>query len=141
MSDPLPNFRKVPYSELNARQRENHNFHKVAACLSDYGYHSIRLSDDFQGADFIALHIGGDDILRVQLKGRLTIDGKYEGKNLHVAFIEGDAVYVYPHDEAVAWVLANTKVVESASWRDNRGYSWPSVPGWIRGFLAPYQLA
>jgi len=29
--------------------------HKVAAALADYGYNSMRLNDDWQGADFIAI--------------------------------------------------------------------------------------
>lgn len=52
-------FAPVPYSQLNARQRENFNLHKVAARLADYGFHSLRLTDDWQGADFIACHIDG----------------------------------------------------------------------------------
>lgn len=136
----MPAFRKVPYADLNSRQRENHNFHKIAACLADFGYHSIRLSDDFQGADFIALHVDGSDILRVQLKGRLTIDGKYEGKSLHVAFIEGGSVYLYPHDETLEWIVANGKIKDTASWINNRGYSWPSIPNWMADYMSIHRL-
>jgi len=58
-------FEKVAYSRLNPRQQENYNFHKVAAKLADFGFNCIRLSDDFEGADFIALHVDGKTILRV----------------------------------------------------------------------------
>ena len=70
-------FKKIGYKKLNMRQKENYNFHKVAAILADYGFVCIRLSDDWQGADFIAQHIDGATFLRVQLKSRLTIQKKY----------------------------------------------------------------
>ena len=41
---------KIEYSKLNAKQKENYNFHKVSSALADYGYNSMRLSDDWQGA-------------------------------------------------------------------------------------------
>ena len=71
---------KVDYNSLNAKQKENYNFHKVAAALADYGYNSMRLNDDWQGADFIA--IKGEEMIKVQLKGRFTIDKKYLGKEI-----------------------------------------------------------
>ena len=70
-------FRPVAYESLNSRQKENHNFQKVAARLADYGYNCLRLTDDWQGADFMACHVDGETILKVQLKGRLTINKKY----------------------------------------------------------------
>ena len=42
---------RVDYSKLNAKQKENFNFHKVAAALADYGYDSMRLNNDWEGAD------------------------------------------------------------------------------------------
>ena len=61
---------KVTYENLNAKQKENFNYHKVAAALADYGYDSMRLNNDWQGADFIA--VKNDEMLKVQLKGRFT---------------------------------------------------------------------
>ena len=89
-------FTKVNYQELNAKQKENYNYHKVASALADYGYDSMRLNNDWEGADFIA--VKGDDMLKVQLKGRFTIDKKYIGKDLYVAFLESNAVKIYNHD-------------------------------------------
>ena len=45
-------FAKIDYSKLNARQQENYNFQKVSGVLADYGYTCIKLSDDWNGADF-----------------------------------------------------------------------------------------
>lgn len=91
-------FERVAYGDLNSRQQENYNFQKVAARLADYGYNCLRLSDDWQGADFIACHIDGEIFLKVQLKGRLSIDKKYIGKEIQIAFLHGDSCYIYPHD-------------------------------------------
>jgi hypothetical protein len=70
---------KINYNDLNSKQKENYNYHKVAAALADYGYDSMRLNNDWQGADFIA--VKDDEMLKVQLKGRFTIDKKYIGKD------------------------------------------------------------
>ena len=50
-------LQKITYADLNSRQRENYNFQKVSALFADYGFTTMRLSDDWQGADFIAQHI------------------------------------------------------------------------------------
>jgi hypothetical protein len=67
----ISRFPKVAYSDLSARQKENFNFQKISAVLADYGFATIRLSDDWNGADFLALHRDGET-LKIQLKGRLT---------------------------------------------------------------------
>ena len=58
-------LKKVKYTSLNSREKENYNFHKVASALADYGYDSVRLNNDWQGADFIA--VKGDEMIKVQL--------------------------------------------------------------------------
>ncbi|MCC7014021.1 MAG: hypothetical protein IT454_15800 [Planctomycetes bacterium] len=90
-------LKKVPCERFNSRPKENFNFQKVSAILADYGFVTFRLSDDWCGADFIALHIYGD-VLRVQLKSRLTFPKKYEGNGLHVAFGSKSSWYLYPND-------------------------------------------
>ena len=62
---------------LNPKQKEIYNFQKIAAALADYGFNCIKLQDDWLGADFLAYHKDGSQTLRVQLKGRVTIDKKY----------------------------------------------------------------
>jgi len=41
---------KVSYKDLNSKQKENYNYHKVAAALANYGYDSMRLNNDWEGA-------------------------------------------------------------------------------------------
>ena len=45
----------------------------------------MRLNNDWEGADFIS--VKGDDMIKIQLKGRFTLDKKYEKKDLYIAFI------------------------------------------------------
>lgn len=133
-------FVRVAYAELNARQKENRNYLKVASKLADYGYNSLRISDDWQGADFIAYHVSGSDFLKVQLKGRLTISAKYQAKDIHIAFMAGDACFVYPHDEIMDAVVATGKITDTAAWKNTKAYDWPSIPKWAREFLKPYSI-
>lgn len=133
-------FERVPYSELNSRQKENYNFHKVAGELADYGFNCLRLNDDWQGADFLACHVDGARFLKIQLKGRMTIDKKYLGKDIHIAFFNGDDCYVYPHDEMVEHILNLDKIGQSKSWIDGGGYSWRTPPVWAKDILNDYKV-
>ena len=135
-------FKRVPYSKLNARQQENHNFHKVAAALADFGYTSIRLSDDFNGADFLAMHVDGRHILRIQLKGRLTFHSKYYGKGLHIAFRVGQHIYIYDHDELRQRLTDEGFVERSTSekWITEGSRSWKNIPKKMQYLLDEYKL-
>jgi hypothetical protein len=117
---------KIAYNTLNARQKENFNFQKVSAVLADYGYVTIRLSDDWNGADFIALHISGS-ILRIQLKGRLYFDKKYCNKGLYLTFASEGVWYLYPHDELLEKVCAVTQIKSTRSWQDKGIYHFPHL--------------
>ncbi|WP_370336451.1 hypothetical protein [Parvularcula marina] len=135
-------FHCLPYEQLNSRQQENFNFQKVAARLADYGFNSMRLSDDFHGADFIAMHADGETLLRVQLKGRLCFDAKYYGKGLHIAFRDGDDIYVYSHDELRQRLIEEGYAEKSTSkaWVDKGSRSWPRIPNKLRPILNEYRL-
>jgi hypothetical protein len=133
-------FQRVEYERLNARQKENYNFQKVAGRLADYGYNCLKLNDDWEGADFLAVHIDGDTVLKVQLKGRLVVDRRYCGKNIHIAFLVKDDCYAYPHDVILEAVLARGYISETTSWADEGKYTWPSLPLWAQGLLAEYKI-
>lgn len=125
------NLKKIIYTELNSKQKENYNFHKVASALADYGYNSMRLNDDWQGADFIA--VKGDDMLKIQLKGRFTIDKKYIGKDIFVSFLEEGKVKIYNHDEALKLIPENVKI--SKSWSEVGSYSWGKTPNYFNEII------
>jgi hypothetical protein len=129
-------FEKVRYDSLNARQKELFNFQKIAATLADYGYNCIKLADDWQGADFLAYHVNGTTTLKVQLKSRLTIDQKYHGKDIWMAFPHGDYWYLIEHDRLVEKVGKQTDWLTSLSWKDKHGYSSVSINAGLLESLA-----
>jgi hypothetical protein len=131
-------FERVDYAKLNNRQQENYNYFKVASSLADCGYTSIRLTDDYGGADFLAISINGD-VLKIQLKTRFLFARKYVGKGLYIAFRSGTDVFIYPHDELLP--LALPYIENSVSWAEGRQeYFWPKTPEWARAALVPYRL-
>lgn len=133
-------FERIAYESLNARQKESYNFQKVSAVLADFGFATIKLNDDWQGADFIAQHLSGDT-LKVQLKGRLTFQKKYQGKDLWLCFRDGEDWYFYPHDFLLEQVLAQSNVENTESWnKDDGGYSFPSLSPKLKELLLPYKL-
>lgn len=134
-------FKKIQYNHLNAKQKENYNFHKIASVLADYGYNCMWLNDDWQGADFIASHIDGSTFLKVQLKGRLTLDKKYEGKQIHVAFRQGEQWFIYPHDEILSSIQTMGLISHTTSWQEKGLYSWKTLPPHIQEVLAPYKIS
>lgn len=139
-SGPCVMFERIDYAELNSRQKESYNFHKVSARLADYGYNSLLLNDDWQGADFIAVHVDGR-FLKVQLKGRLTVDKKYAEKNIHIAFFYDDDLFVYDHDAFVSFLENNDRFgVNSVTWRNKGHWSWPSPPKWAVDYLEDYKV-
>jgi hypothetical protein len=130
---------RVSYEALKSRQQENYNFQKVSAVLADYGFVTLRLSDDWQGADFIAQHVDGE-FLKVQLKGRLEIDKKYLGRDLHVCFPSEGKWYLFAHDEVCEKLLAISSVATTQSWREEGSYSWKTMSKAILEELLPYEL-
>jgi len=131
---------KVDYNDLNARQKETYNLLKLGAVLSDYGFDLLRLNDDWQGADCIANHIDGDTYLKVQLKGRLTVDKKYIDKDIYIAFRNANDWYLYPHDEFVDYMYKENVAVNSRSWNDNGHYNWPNLSSNFKVYLNKYKL-
>ena len=132
MNNPPVKFERVAYESLNARQKENFNFQQVSAVLADYGFATLRLSDDWQGADFIANHVDGERSLKVQLKSRLTVKTKYKNKEIWICFRYRNIWYLFLHDAFLRWALKNTNIgytndwVNPTEWDKVQGvYSWP----------------
>ena len=150
MSEPTSRFKRIDYGDLNSRQKENFNFQKVSAVLADYGFLTLRLSDDWQGADFIAHHVSGDLFLKVQLKGRLTVDTKYKNKEIWMCFNDGNdrsVWYLFPHDDFLRWALVNLTIGDTEGWENSTDwdnvkgvYSWRSLSKDILSWLGDYAL-
>lgn len=132
-------FEKVSYADLNARQKESYNFQQLSALLAEYGFTTIRLSDDWNGADFLAQHLSGPT-LKVQLKGRLTVSKGYVEKDLWIAFRSNLGWYLIPHDQILARLLEETSIATTQSWMADGLYSFPSVPKVLAQEINAYRL-
>ena len=132
---------RAVYEKLNARQQENYNFQKLAGVLAEFGYNCIRLSDDWEGADFLACHNDGTTTLKVQLKGRLRINEKYRDKEVYIAFPDRGKWYLAPHDELVK-IMGEVKAAAllSKSWKERGHYSVRRLPKILRETLSRYAL-
>lgn len=133
-------FERIAYRDLNARQKENYNFQRVSSVLADYGFSTQRLSDDWNGADFIAIHIDGRTVLRIQLKGRLSFDKKYMAKDLWIAFRFHDRVYVYDHDAMLDKAFALTSLGSTTAWKRSGVYTYHQPPQALLEPLMAYRL-
>ncbi len=89
------------------KKTEIYNFQKLSAVLADYGFCTIKLQDDWYGADLIAQNMNFDntnnynvEYLKIQLKGEAggVFNKKYEGKGIWIAFPYKGEWYLYPHD-------------------------------------------
>jgi hypothetical protein len=116
-------FNRVTYEALNAKQKAIYNFQKIAATFADYGFNCIKLADDWMGADFLAYHKNSTNTLKVQLKGRPTIDKKYIGKGIHIAFPLGGYWYLSGHDKLVEIVGKHTNWLNTPSWLEAGAYN------------------
>lgn len=117
--------KKVDYDkDLNPRQQEIYNFQKASAIFADYGYTTVKLSDDWMGADFIAISFDGTQYLKIQLKGRLTFEKKYLNKGIFICFHDkkNNNWYLYNHDEILKSFMKS--IENSESWSVRGGYSY-----------------
>jgi hypothetical protein len=142
-----PEFAKVAYEELNAKQKEVHNFHQIAARLATYGYATYPIRDDWNGGDMIARHMTdtSSQVLTIQIKSRATFGRKYRGKSLWIGFPLGSRVYVYPHDDVLRQYeeLRKSKgrpLDNSGAWSEGGLVHWKKPPEDLLQILAPYVL-
>ena len=120
---------KINYNDLNARQKESFNFQKVSSILADFGYFTMKLSDDWESADFIAIHYKDKSFLKIQLKGRVTFDKKYLNKDLFICFEDKSTStwYLYPHDEVCRKFSQSRNFQNTSSWINDEMYSFSKL--------------
>jgi len=97
------------------------------------------LANDWNGADFLAVPIEGD-VLKVQLKGRLTFMKKYQNKGLFICFRVDHDWYLYPHDELLNELDGELNFLNTPSWVEGGGYSFPSIPGKVLSILERFKI-
>ena len=76
----MTTFQHVRYTELNSRRRKIFQLQEGIGLLEDFGFATYRLTDDWNGADLLAVHFDGSTFLRVQSKGRLTFEKNTKAK-------------------------------------------------------------
>jgi hypothetical protein len=130
-------LRKINYEDLNARAKEMYNFQKVSAVLADYGFTTMWLNNDWNGADFIAVHIDGITDIKVQLKGRLSFNKTYRGKDIYICFMAENVTYLYPHDKILDQV--ETKISDRV-WNEKGTWSTPKPSAYFLELLEEYKL-
>lgn len=134
-------MKRIKFEKLNTRQKEIYNYQKVSSVLADYGYQTILLSDDWMGADFIALNFNGKDFLRVQLKGGFTIDKKYLNKDIHICFFDKKQKdwYLFPHDKII-----KSKITEgyrkTRHYKEKGNFFINNIPTKLVKYLDKYKL-
>lgn len=126
---------KIDYNQLNTKAKEIYNFQKVSAVLADYGFSCMWLNNDWEGADFIAVHNDGNTTLKVQLKARLYFDNKYMKKNIYMCFREQGETYLYPHDELLNKIDIYKDAVERKGFRHLN-----NIPAKYKDLLDKYKL-
>jgi hypothetical protein len=133
---------KVQYSQLNSKQKEIYNFQTVAGLFAKYGFNCIKLADDWNGADFLAYHYQGNETLKVQLKGRLTVSQDYTGKDIFMTFpIGAGHWYLIEHDKLVEIVRENIGVPGAEiSWAAGGVYHTATPNRKLVGLLEGYKL-
>ena len=133
----LKKYQKIKYSALRAKSKEAYNFQKASATLADYGFVTNLLKYDWDSADFLAQHIDGD-WLKIQLKGRLTADLKYCGKDIHIMFENKrtNEWFLYPHDALVDYC----KETFPDSAKAKIGYSTGRLSEWETKWLEKYKI-
>lgn len=132
-------YKKIAYSELSPKQQEIYNFQKVAGILAEYGFNCIKLSNDWNGADFLAYHFNQNKTLKVQLKGRVTIRQKYLGKGIYMAFPIDSEWHLIKHDELVKIIRECTKWLDSDAWNQG-GYDSGKPSRELKRRLNKYKL-
>lgn len=71
---------------MSNRYIERLNYTRLSYYLVNCGFFTQWSSVDDRGADFIAIKYDSSAVYRIQLKSRATLDDKYKGKDLYMAF-------------------------------------------------------
>lgn len=136
-------FKEIDYErDLNSCQQEAYNYQKISGVLADFGFITIPLSNDWNGADFLAQDRSGKRFFKVQLKSRLTFDLKYKGQEIYICFKDRESGfwYMYDHDELLSEVCADGKIEETKTWANKRPYHFPTLSPDLKARLEPYQI-
>ena len=92
------------------------------------------------GIDAIYYLESRNELLRVQLKSRPTIDKKYLDRQIWIAFPDGGDWFLFQHDDLVSHVKGLGVALPSDSWQNYGRYSWSAIPAWMRQWLERFKV-
>ena len=123
-------------SRYSGQIREVINRNSLVSLALARGYNAFLPVYD-GGIDFILYNEQSGDTKLVQLKGRWTIDKKYVGRNVWIAFHNEGHWYLAPHDVMVKHA-EGYGYASSKSWLEGGTYTSPRLSKAQLADLAPY---
>jgi hypothetical protein len=124
---------------FRSQVREVINRNTVVSLALEEGFNAFLPVYD-GGVDFVLYRERDGLVRKVQLKSRWTIESKYIGRDIWIAFPIGGDWYLMPHDQ----MLAHAKddgVTQTASWIEGGSYSRPRPSAVLVAQCAPYRFA
>jgi len=129
------------YTARHAGQiREVVNRNALVSRLVLQGY-NVYLPVYDAGIDFVLHREADDHLIKVQFKGRWTIDQKYLGRDLWIAFADAasGSWYLMPHDEMVD-LGTRLGFTGTDSWTLKGQYHTKSLSKTMREICEPFRL-
>ena len=128
----------VVYEDLSGKEQESYNAASLMSQMAEWGYlEGQKINGDKWGADILFYRSSDSSVLKVQLKGRVTLSKHYSGKDIHIAFKSKKcgSWFLYSHDQVLKEVLARGHLSGTQSWDVTGGWSWHNEPAWLREIL------
>lgn len=133
----------IDYNKLSGKEQESYNAALLISQMAKWGYlESQKINGDKHGADLIFYRSSDAKILKVQLKGRVTLSKNYVGKELLVAFRNRKTRewFLYDHDVVLEKVLSLGYLEGTRSWDKTGGWSWSYCPEWLQRIMDDWKI-
>ncbi|WP_052742360.1 hypothetical protein [Sphingomonas sp. Ag1] len=119
----MPRKAPIPTSKLPSGAIEVINRNALVSLALTKGYIAFLPVYD-AGVDLILYNEASNDVVKVQLKSRWTIDTKYVGRNIAIAFPDRGCWYLVPHDDLVSMAEAYGFTARDSWIRPGGSYSY-----------------
>jgi hypothetical protein len=130
---------KAEYMGFDSRSKEAFNTAQLGAVLARKEEYLLPLRFDSNGADVLAYNPATNRTRAIQIKARATVEGKYRGKELWIAFPHWvtdhqQDWYVVPHDRLEElWGKTRT-------WQKDAKFSANNPPKHLIAALLEYRV-
>ena len=134
----------IKYERLSGKEQESYNAALLVAQMAQWGYlESQKINGDKHGADMIFYRSSDAKVLKIQLKGRVTLSKSYAGKDILVAFRDrkSKSWFLYDHDIVLEKVLSLGYLAGTSSWEKTGGWSWSSNPSWLQEIMNDWKIS